>query len=154
HQVVSGPLRVTEHAPERLVLVRHEEYHGLPRGNVVKVECTRSAVDDAYPAFRRGELDLVRVVYTPHTADHVHSQVGGGEPLTWLAYIGCAHPHAQLQDVELRRALALAIDRSALAEAAPANLAAATGGIVPPALYGHSPDIAPKLDLERARAHL
>jgi peptide/nickel transport system substrate-binding protein len=56
--------------------------------------------------------------------------------------------------VELRRALALAIDRSALAEAAPANLAAATGGIVPPALYGHSPDIAPKLDLERAREHL
>jgi ABC-type oligopeptide transport system substrate-binding subunit/class 3 adenylate cyclase len=154
HQVVSGPLRVTEQAPERLVLVRHEEYHGLRRGNVAKVECTRSAVDDAYPAFGKGELDLVRVVYTPHTADHVHSQVGRDEPLTWLAYIGFDHNHAQLQDVELRRALALAIDRSALAEAAPANLAAATGGIVPPALYGHSPDIAPKLDLEQAREHL
>ena len=154
HQVVSGPLRVAEHTPERLVLVRHEGYRGLRRGNVAKVECTRSAVDDAYPAFSRGELDLARVVYTPHTADHVHSQVGGDEPLTWLAYIGFDHTHAQLRDVELRRALALAIDRTALAEAAPANLAAATGGIVPPALYGHSPDIAPRLDLDRAREHL
>jgi peptide/nickel transport system substrate-binding protein len=151
---VSGPLRVTEHTPERLVLVRHEEYRGLRRGNVAKVDCTRSAVDDAYPAFTRGELDLARVVYTPHTADHVHSQVGGDEPLTWLAYIGFDHTHAQLRDVELRRALALAIDRTALAEAAPANLVAATGGIVPPALYGHSPDIAPRLDLDRAREHL
>jgi peptide/nickel transport system substrate-binding protein len=71
-----------------------------------------------------------------------------------LAYIGFDHTHAQLRDVELRRALALAIDRTALAEAAPANLVAATGGIVPPALYGHSPDIAPRLDLDRAREHL
>jgi ABC-type oligopeptide transport system substrate-binding subunit/class 3 adenylate cyclase len=154
HQVVSGPLRVAEQAPERLVLVRHEGYREPRRGNVARVECVRSAVDDAYPAFARGELDLARVVYTPHIADHVHSDAGGDEPLTWLAYIGFDHTHAQLGDVELRRALALAIDRSALAEAAPANLAAATGGIVPPALYGHSPDIAPKLDLERAREHL
>jgi ABC-type transport system substrate-binding protein/class 3 adenylate cyclase len=153
-QVVSGPLRVAEHSPERMTLVRNEGYRGLRRGNAAQVECTRSAVDDAYPAFTAGELDLVRVVYTPHTADHVQSPVGGDEPLTWLAYIGFDHTNEELRNVELRRALALAIDRSALAAAAPANLAAATGGIVPPALYGHSPDIAPKLDLERAREHL
>jgi ABC-type oligopeptide transport system substrate-binding subunit/class 3 adenylate cyclase len=154
HQVVSGPLRIVEQGPERLVLVRDDGYAGRRRGNVARVECIRSAVDDAYPAFARGEIDLVRVAYTPHTADHVRSDVRGDEPLTWLAYLGFDHTHAQLRDIELRRALAFAVDRSALADAAPANLAAATGGIVPPALYGHSPDIAPKLDLERAREHL
>ncbi|HJQ50482.1 MAG TPA: ABC transporter substrate-binding protein [Gaiellaceae bacterium] len=154
HQVVSGPLRIEEQEPERLVLVRDEGYRRRRRGNVARVECIRSAVDDAYPTFVRGELDLARVVYTPHTADHVRADVRGEEPLTWLAYIGFDHTHEQLGDVELRRALALAIDRSALAEAGPANLVAATGGIVPPALYGHSPDIAPKLDLELARDHL
>ena len=77
---------------------------------------------------------MTRVVYTPQTADHVRSTVGGDEPLTWLAYLGFDHAHPQLSNVELRRALALAIDRSALAEAAPANLVAATGGVVPPAL--------------------
>src|SRR5207253_1389668 len=82
------------------------------------------------------------------------SGVGGDEPLTWLAYIGFDHLHPRLRDVELRRALAFAVDRSALAEAAPTNLVAATGGVVPPALYGHTPDSAPKLDLDRAREHL
>jgi ABC-type transport system substrate-binding protein/class 3 adenylate cyclase len=154
HAIVSGPLRIAETAPERLVLVRHEAYPGFRSGNVATVECIRSAVDDAYPAFARGELDLARVVYTPHTADHVHSHAGGDEPLTWLAYIGFDHTDARFRDLDLRRALALAVDRSALAEAAPANLVAATGGIVPPALYGHTPDIAPKLDLELAREHL
>jgi len=154
HQIVSGPLRVEEQAPERLILVRHEGYRGPRPGNVARVECIHSGVDDAYPAFTRGELDLVRVVYTPHTADLVRIDVARDEPLTWLAYIGFDHRHPVLGDVELRRALALAVDHNALAAAAPANLAAATGGIVPPALYGHSPDIAPKLDLERAREHL
>jgi oligopeptide transport system substrate-binding protein len=152
-QVVSGPLRVTELEPERLVLLRREGYERPRRGNVGRVECVRADVDDAQPAFARGELDMARVVYTPHTADHVRSGSPGGEPLTWLAYLGFDHGDPRLADVELRRALALSIDRAALAEAAPANLVAATGGIVPPALYGHSPDIAPRLDLERAREH-
>jgi oligopeptide transport system substrate-binding protein len=154
HQVVSGPLRVAEHAPDRLVLVRHDGYSRPRRGNVARIECVRAAVDDAFPAFARGELGMARVVYTPHTADHVRSPAGADEPLTWLAYIGFDHAHPQLRDVELRRALALTIDRTALAEAAPANLAAATGGVVPPALHGHSPDIAPRLDHEQARQHL
>ena len=154
HQVVSGPLRIEEHGREKLVLVRHDGYRLPRRGNVARVECIRADVDDAYPAFARGDLDLARVVFTPHTADHVHSPVGVDEPLTWLAYLGFDHGHPQLGNVELRRALALSIDRAALEEAAPANLVAATGGVVPPALYGHSPDIAPRCDLEGAREHL
>jgi ABC-type oligopeptide transport system substrate-binding subunit/class 3 adenylate cyclase len=154
HQVVSGPLRIAEREPERLVLVRHEGYRLPRRGNVARVECVRGDVDEAYPAFSRGDLDMTRVVYTPQTADHVRSSVAGDEPLTWLAYLGFDHADPQLGKVELRRALALAVDRSALAEAAPANLEAATGGVVPPALYGHSPDTAPRLDVESAREHL
>ena len=143
HQVVSGPLRIAEHERRSSVLVRDEGYRLPRRGNVARIECIRADVDEAYPAFARGDLDMARVVYTPHTADHVHSGVAGDEPLTWLAYLGFDHSHPQLGNVELRCALALAIDRTALEEAAPWNLVAATGGIVPPALYGHSPDIAP-----------
>jgi ABC-type oligopeptide transport system substrate-binding subunit/class 3 adenylate cyclase len=154
HQVVSGPLRVAEHEPDRLVLERDDGYRRARRGNVRRVECVTATADAAYPAFARGELDMVRVVYTPQTADHVHSGEPGDEPLTWLAYLGFDHAHPQLGNVELRRALAFAVDRSALGEVAPANLVVATGGVVSPALYGHTPDIAPKLDLERAREHL
>src|SRR5205823_6292673 len=37
---------------------------------------------------------------------------------------------------------------------APARVAAATGGLVPPALLGHTPDIAPRYDPDLARRHL
>ena len=52
---------------------------------------------------------------------------------------------------ELRRALAHAIDRDALAAVCPANLVVATGGVVPPALQGHTPDIALRYDPDLAR---
>src|SRR5205807_1245316 len=50
-----------------------------------------------------------------------------------------------------RRALAHAIDRDALEQAVPENLLVATGGLVPPALQGHTPDIVPRFDPTLAR---
>ena len=47
-----------------------------------------------------------------------------------------------------------AIDREALAAVSPANLVVATRGVVPPALQGHTPDIALRYDPELAREHL
>ena len=52
---------------------------------------------------------------------------------------------------ELRAALAHAVDREALTRAASINMVTATGGIVPPALQGHTPDIALPFDPARAR---
>jgi ABC-type oligopeptide transport system substrate-binding subunit len=54
-------------------------------------------------------------------------------------------------DLALRRALAHAVDRDALAAACPANLVVATGGVVPPALQGHTPEIALRYDPDLAR---
>ena len=59
-----------------------------------------------------------------------------------------------MANVELRRALASAIDRETLAEHVPSNLVVANGGIVPPALQGHTPDIVPRFDPNKAREHL
>src|SRR5439155_1234574 len=42
----------------------------------------------------------------------------------------------------------------ALTAVCPANLVVATAGLVPPALQGHTPDIALRFDPERARDHL
>src|SRR5207248_1982573 len=58
---------------------------------------------------------------------------------------------ATAANVQFRRALAHAIDRDALAELLPENLLVATGGLVPPALQGHTPDIVPRFDPDRAR---
>ena len=76
-----------------------------------------------------------------------------GSP-AWSAYIRFDHTHPIAGNVELRRALAHAIDREALAAVCPANLVVASGGVVPPALQGHTPDIALRYDPDIARACL
>ena len=151
-QVVSGPFRQLEHGDARLVLVRND-YTGARPGNVARVEITRATADEAAGALERGELDLVRVMYTPRTSDHVRSQDRGQGPLTWTAYLGFA-TRTRAGRPRLRLALAYAIDRAALEQLMPANLEVATGGLVPPALQGHTPDIVLPFDPDRAREHL
>jgi ABC-type oligopeptide transport system substrate-binding subunit/class 3 adenylate cyclase len=154
HQVVSGPFRQLERSAERLVLARNEWYAGVRSGNVGRVEYLRADADQALGPFERDELDAIRVMYTPRTADHVRALAKGEGPLTWTAYLGFDHAHPLVSNVELRRALAWAIDREALAPTAPVNFVVATGGVVPPALHGHTPEISPRLDRDKAREHL
>jgi peptide/nickel transport system substrate-binding protein/oligopeptide transport system substrate-binding protein len=75
-------------------------------------------------------------------------------PAAWSAYIRFDHTDPVTRDEDLRRALAHAIDRDALAAVCPANLVVATGGVVPPALQGHTPEIALRYDPDLAREHL
>ena len=56
--------------------------------------------------------------------------------------------------VDLRLALAHAVDRDAISAILPINMVVATGGIVPPALQGHTPDISLRFDPDLAREAL
>jgi oligopeptide transport system substrate-binding protein len=75
-------------------------------------------------------------------------------PAAWSGYLAFDHHHPATSNVDLRRALAHAIDRSALEAVAPPNVVVATGGVVPPALQGHTPDIVPRFDPDLARGFL
>jgi ABC-type oligopeptide transport system substrate-binding subunit/class 3 adenylate cyclase len=149
-RVVSGAFEVAERTEERLLLRRRSERPG----NVAEVELYRTAIADALPEYERGETDLILVRYTPRLADLMPGAVRDdavlGSP-AWSAYIRFDHTHPVAGNVELRRALAHAIDRDALAAVCPANLMLATGGVVPPALQGHTPDIALRYDPDLAR---
>jgi ABC-type oligopeptide transport system substrate-binding subunit/class 3 adenylate cyclase len=149
-RVVSGAFEVAERTDERLVLRRRSERPG----NVAEVELYRTAIVDALPEYERGETDLILVRYTPRLADLMPGEVRDdavlGSP-AWSAYIRFDHTHPVAGNLELRRALAHATDREALAAACPANLVVATGGVVPPALQGHTPDIALRYDPDLAR---
>jgi ABC-type transport system substrate-binding protein len=100
---------------------------------------------------------MILVRYTPRLADlipgavHPHAALG---PPSWSGYIRFDHTHPVTGNLDLRRALAHAIDRDALAVVCPPNLVVATGGVVPPVLQGHTPEIAPRYDPELAREHL
>jgi ABC-type oligopeptide transport system substrate-binding subunit/class 3 adenylate cyclase len=149
-RVVSGAFEVAERTDARLVLRRRSERPG----NVEEVELYRTAIADALPEYERGETDLILVRYTPRLADlmpgALHEDAVLGSP-AWSAYIRFDHTHPVAGNLELRRALAHAVDRDALAAVCPANLVVATGGVVPPALQGHTPDIALRFDPDRAR---
>jgi ABC-type oligopeptide transport system substrate-binding subunit/class 3 adenylate cyclase len=151
-QVVSGSFRQTERTLERLVIERRAD-HASGAGNVARVEFVRADVAEGLHAYSRGEVDMVRVIYSPRVADHLPAsdQTAQPGPAAWTAYVGFNHAHPVVSRIDARRALALSIDRDALAAALPANLPVATGGIVPPALQGHTPDIAPRFEPDRAR---
>jgi ABC-type oligopeptide transport system substrate-binding subunit/class 3 adenylate cyclase len=155
-QVVSGPFRQQESGPERVVLVRREDYDRPRRGNVAYVEMTRLAPGEDLLPYQRGDLDLILARYSSRPRGSGPSgppaeQMGPGAGAFYLAF---DHRDRWISNVHLRRALARAIDRSALAHEVPANAVVATGGLVPPALQGHTPDIALPYDPQLAREEL
>ena len=96
------------------------------------------------------------VRYTPKLADLVptvrdDAQLG---PAGWSGYFGFDHAIPATSNVDFRRALAHAVDRDALEHVVPDNMVVATGGVVPPALQGHTPDIVPRFDPDEARRYL
>jgi ABC-type transport system substrate-binding protein/class 3 adenylate cyclase len=154
-QVVSGPYTITSRDDQSLVLERRADYANVPRaGNVARIEYVHDAFDAGLAAFKRNEVDLVAVRYTPRLADRVIEPPAADTivgPAAWTAYLAFDHSDPRMSNVLFRRALAHAIDRQALSSLLSENLVVATGGLVPPALQGHTPDIAPRYDPELAR---
>jgi ABC-type oligopeptide transport system substrate-binding subunit/class 3 adenylate cyclase len=154
-QVVSGAFTISERGEGRLVLERRDDYTNRDRpGNVGLVEYVGMSVADALPRYAAGDLEMVAVRYTPRLADRIAQAPRGDTivgPAAWTAYLAFDHSDAMVASVPFRRALAHAVDREALAELLPENLLVATGGVVPPALQGHTPDIVPRFDPDLAR---
>ena len=153
-RVVSGAFSILERGTDRLVLERRPV--GRRTGNVARVEYRQMPLASAVAPYVDGELDLVAVRYTPRLAD-----IGPRDlpdlrlgPPTWSGYLAFRHTDPVYGDVRLRRALAHAVDRDAVGAVLPSNMLLASGGIVPPALQGHTPDIALRFDPDLARSFL
>jgi len=114
----------------------------------------RSRIADALEPYEHGDLDMIAARYTPRQADLVARDLPDAVvgQAGWSGYLAFDHASPIGADLDLRRALAHAIDRDALGGAMPANMAVATGGIVPPSLQGHTPDISLRFDPDEARA--
>jgi ABC-type transport system substrate-binding protein/class 3 adenylate cyclase len=152
-QVVSGAFRQAERGDGRLVLERRPEHSGNP-GNVRIVEGTHARIEEALERFGNGTADLIPLVYSPRVADLLPPSAPPAQPgpATWTAYVAFRHADPVSGNRNLRRALALSVDRDALAAVMPSHLPVATGGIVPPALQGHTADIVLPFDPDAAVA--
>jgi ABC-type oligopeptide transport system substrate-binding subunit len=153
-QVVSGAFAIAERTPDRLVLERRTAT--ARPGNTARVEYIRLPIASAIEPYENGDLDLVTARYTPRLADLVPRDLPDQRlgPPAWSGYLAFRHADPVFSDAHVRKALAHAVDRDALAAVLPPNMLLATGGIVPPALQGHTPDIALRFEPDHARSLL
>jgi ABC-type transport system substrate-binding protein/class 3 adenylate cyclase len=151
--VVSGAFVQVRRSADEVVLERRQD--APPRaGNVGRVHLSQQPLREALELRKRGEVELVTVQPTTPSAAHVRDVAGDVDlgPSAWTVYLVFDHRDPLLAQVDFRLALASALDRDSL-DLGP-NFLPGTGGIVPPALLGHTPEIAPRFDPERARDHL
>lgn len=151
----SGPFRLQRLEPEEVTIESDPGYRRPRRGNIGRVEWRHQQGDEALAALQSGDLDVVAV-----TANDPAMR-GAGDPQVATArgapvqsiFMHC-NIRAHRTDVHLRQALAYATDRSALEPFLLPSQTIATGGLVPPGLLGHTPDIAPYFQPDLARASL
>ena len=150
--VTSGAFGLAKRDTDEVILERRRGSGGR-RGNIARVELVRTSVDELRQAYPGADVDLVWGLGVVEESAEITGAADDLrlEPAAGLDYLVIDHRDPSLAQLEFRQALGHAIDRSELeASLAPGSITA-TGGMVPPLLQGHTPDIAPPFDPELAR---
>ena len=163
--VSTGPYRVIEPwvAGRGLTLERFEGYHGsdeaFPDGGAGHVDllefCIYDELEEAYADWHEGRLDVVKV-----PPARIPEALALGErfrrtPCALMQYIGFPTDLAPFDDPDVRRAVALAVDRQAVIDDAFSGTRPLAQRIVPPTLAGDQADLtAVRYDPAAARALL
>jgi ABC-type oligopeptide transport system substrate-binding subunit/DNA-binding SARP family transcriptional activator len=146
--VSNGPFRLEAwHRGESLILARNPHYRGRFEGNLQRVELSFAPYAAAFEAYEAGRLDIFALDYVPSEEIERMRQQHPGDYLSapdlstyYLCYDLSRPP---FHDRRVRRALAMATDRSRLTDVIlGGHFFAATGGQVPPGIAGHSPGMA------------
>jgi oligopeptide transport system substrate-binding protein len=156
--VTNGSFQLVSEDDERLILERNSTYHGRFTGNLDRVEARliRSATE-AWNEYRTDQLDCLQLMplFSPEGHDrarrlHPDEYIGGRIPSVTFLALDVTRP--PFDDILVRRALALAIDRDSLAAKwLMGQYPPAKGGFIPPGLPGHKGGIGIPFDPDEAR---
>jgi ABC-type oligopeptide transport system substrate-binding subunit/serine/threonine protein kinase len=159
--VTNGPFKLSSWIPEQgMVFERYEAYHGRFGGNLSRVEFTVEPGEAALEMYERDELDIIGPYGHLSIADakravQLHPDEYISEPGALTFFLGFDTTRPPFDDVKVRQALVLAMDREALAnQVAMGTTFPATGGMTPPGVVGHAPGIALPHDPDLARMRL
>ncbi|MGD8752628.1 MAG: ABC transporter substrate-binding protein [Anaerolineales bacterium] len=158
--VTNGPYTIKEFQPgERITLLRNQGYKGVFPGNVERIECTLyKDLQHALEMYHDDLADLVTMFYAdPASVADVLDKHGDDLaffPRPSTLYLTFRVDKPPFNDLRVRRAFVLAVDREALSKQISPSLRAADGGFVPPGMVGHSPGIGLCCDPEEARRNL
>ena len=157
--VTSGPFMVTEWLPnDRLVLAANPHYwrEGFPLvdgAELIEVPDANARAS----MILAGEADAVRIVPYPQVAE-IDAAEGVSvplEPSTTIYVVLPNHRRAPFDDLDVRRAAAMALDRDAITAAIGLGMAETANSTLPSALVHYADDLlAPAYDPEAARAIL
>jgi ABC-type transport system substrate-binding protein len=138
----TGPFRLASWDAMGLRLEAREDYFGgRPRLEGVSIRFPLPEEDDpGRELFLRGELDALEASsdLLPRLVDDPAVRLFRYQELS-VHFLGLHASHPPLDDVRVRRAIAHALDRQAIAADAPETRREATG-LLPPGLPGYSPE--------------
>jgi len=161
--VSNGPFRLEAWDREqRMRLARNPFYAGRCRGNVEQVvlhfpqDLSTQDLSAPLEQYVRGDLDILTLTdASVHEGDRIRRQFAAeylSAPWLFTIFLGFVTSRPPFDDVRLRQALAVAIDREELANVRLRGMyVPGTGGFVPPGMPGHSPQIGFPYQPDRAR---
>jgi ABC-type oligopeptide transport system substrate-binding subunit len=155
HIVSNGAFRLVEFDPTHGLLERNPDYFGEFPGNLDRFEWrSLDSDEELIHEYQAGHADICEVtksrdipIEIPPNERFLRSQVLS---TAGLVFIPTQPP---LDDVRIRRALAYGLDRQKWMTIIQGDSGARwlQGGVVPPGMAGHSPELGLAFDLERAR---
>jgi ABC-type oligopeptide transport system substrate-binding subunit len=154
--VTNGPFLLDSYLPgEVITLTRNPAYHGRFTGNLQDVELLLDipfGSGEALEMYEKDSIDILFLDPGTYSARHSHIEEYISEPTPGTYCVGFDTSSPPFDDVSVRRAFAMALDRQKLAdEVYMGERYPAMGGFVPPGMPGHSPGIALPYDPDQAR---
>ena len=134
-------------------------WSGAPRCEGLDIRFEREA-ENVRMMFEKGELDILDLEDVPDYADYyIHGDIYQDNlreiRSVGISYISLNESIAPLDDVRVRKALQISLDRQTLFDVVYGGRGEMENGIIPHGLYGFNPDLAQiPFDQEQARALL
>lgn len=161
--VSNGPFQLEAWDKEKsMMLAQNSFYAGRFQGNVEQV-VLHFPQDDAYQdlqrsseKYQRGDLDILPLVgASVNESDHIRRQFPAeylSAPWLFTVYLGFVTTRLPFDNMHLRQALALGVDRERLANVILHGMyTPGSGGYVASGMVGHSPQIGFPYQPDRAR---
>jgi ABC-type oligopeptide transport system substrate-binding subunit/class 3 adenylate cyclase len=151
HIVSNGVFRLIQFDPQQGgVMERNPGYAGLSLGNVQRVEWrVTNEFADRIEAYQNNQVDIAFSLINLNVPDSVpETERHPGDQLS--VYFMVFRPDdPPFDDLRARKAVAMSLDRAGLH--AKFGIPICRGGLVPPGMPGHSPDIELPFDVDTAR---
>ncbi|MDH3943206.1 MAG: ABC transporter substrate-binding protein [Anaerolineae bacterium] len=161
--VTNGPFRLARwDKGRRMIFMRNEEYDGRFPGNLQQVDMDLTDISTAMQYYKNDEVDivfsLVHTTLSHREIDGIRQQLADAYitgPSATTFFVAFDNHEPPFDDRRVRQAFALALDKEKLAgEALSGLMDAALGGLIPPEIPGHQPDLGNIYDVEKARSLL